>query len=218
MSRPNPGRNSETWHTAVMQWHKRLVKRFRAKRRRLEEESKKPGNRLLSKLKVSVRPPYPLSRFLRELDSHIARAEYRFSEERNEARKKNDSPEERTAKEKEKGCVKSASCIVLYYCASRKCDIDPRVNEFMERARLRYCAAPRRDIKKALLLTKPTRGNPGLVPGKRRRTEALYEEAAAIVDRLRREGKSEKFAVLDAREQLGVHANTIRRAVRRKSE
>lgn len=211
MSRPNPGRNPETWHTAVIQWHKRLVKRFRAKRKRLEEESKKPGNRLLSKLKVSVRPPSPLSRFLHELDSHTARAEYRFSEER-----ENDCPEERS--KKDNSSVQSASGIVMYYCASRKRDIDPRVIEFMECARLRYVADSRRDIAKALLLTRPTRGNPGLVPGKHRRTEALYEEARGIVARLRREGKAEKFAVGEAKEQLGVHANTIRRAVRRKSE
>jgi hypothetical protein len=144
---------------------------------------------------LSVQAPRPLSRFLYELSDRIAHAESR-----------------------EPGAENSASGIVAYfYCASRSGVIDRRVLEFIERARNCCRRDPRHNMSKALRLKKPIskRGNPGLVPGKRRRTKEQYLEARQIVADLIRAGKSEKFAVITASTDLGIPKSSIRRVISR---
>ena len=97
----------------------------------------------------------------------------------------------------------------MYYCNTSERDIDPRAIAFMERARVRYLADSRRDIPKALLLTRPKRGIRGHAE------EATYDASATCRGRAAGSRNATQWhigekAVLTVAKDYGVTDRTIR--------
>lgn len=134
--------------------------------------------------------PRPVSRFFFELDDRIAAAEARDGQHSDQA---------------------AISLLNYFYYAHKAGKIDPRVVQYMERARLRYCKDPKH-IDKALCLTGPGRGNPGRVPSpKRRLSIGEFTAAGQDVENIKKR-KTESRAVYEVSECFNVSERTVRAA------
>jgi hypothetical protein len=182
----------------VIEWLDRKSKRLDKKRkkdklpklRRRSTENDPPPDKL-PKLK---RQPNELSpRFLRDLPIYLKQAEH---------------------------SVQHAGAVVAhFYVASKEGKrVDPRVIDYIDSARERYCRDPIRNIAKALGLVRRNRGNPGGVSAKRRMTPDAFVEAREMVQQRRGAGFSEKRAVLDIAELFRVSERTIRKAAKETPE
>lgn len=105
--------------------------------------------------------------------------------------------------------------LVYFYCATRlEHPLSNTVGEFIRQAGERYINDPRKNIRKALLLERSKRGNPGPVVSKKRRlTPEGRVEAVEMFFELRNSGSLEKQAALDVANYWGVSPRTIRSAV-----
>src|SRR5688572_1875258 len=79
-----------------------------------------------------------------------------------------------------RGSTAHAKAIIVYfYFTSRSGKtVDSRVLQFLEEARQRYAADPKRRIQNALLLSRARRGNPGGAHGRHELTPEARIEAA----------------------------------------
>ena len=173
------------WHGVVIAWLDRRLDRLKKKR-------KNSGLLELGRRKGSKQPPPGVPfvlkpRFLWELPIYLELAER---------------------------SVRHANAIVAhFYTATKKRKrIDPRVVEYIDKARDRYCRDPRRNIAKALGLVRSGRGNPGRVPSKRRLTPEGFIEAGQMVMEEIKKGKPENYAVDVVAEQLQVSPRTVRKS------
>jgi hypothetical protein len=111
-----------------------------------------------------------------------------------------------------------AAAVLLHFYEREKSSevVDPRVLDFLERARTRYYAAPKGNMAKALGMTRSRPGNPGPSAAPRQMTPEAKIEAREEVrtrsgkGKKGKRGKPEGVAVAEVAKIFGVSPRSIR--------